>query len=160
NGQPSATTSQVPAPPATTAATPTPTPATPAPGADNTPPRKVKVVTPLYEVTFDTRGAVATSWIIKTNKNTGKPVYAAASTRNDHKLLELIPSAPPEVKPEQILHPFQVLTDDATADSLLANHNFRVSGPVSDAGDATVNVTGGSQQLTFAVHDDATGLDA
>src|SRR6185503_10025911 len=37
--------------------TPTPTP--------EIPPRKIHVVTPLYEAMFDTRGAVATSWIVK-----------------------------------------------------------------------------------------------
>ena len=32
---------------------------------DSMPQRKLRIVTPLYEATFDTRGAVATSWILK-----------------------------------------------------------------------------------------------
>src|ERR1041385_6844965 len=45
-------------------ATATPAPvqanASPAPTPDSVPERKIKIVTPLYEATFDTRGAVAT----------------------------------------------------------------------------------------------------
>jgi len=55
--QPTATATVTPAP-AQAAASPTPMP-------DNTPPRKLHIVTPLYEATFDTRGAVATSWIVR-----------------------------------------------------------------------------------------------
>src|SRR5215475_6526456 len=54
-------------------ATPAPQAAlTTPPPADNVPERKVRVVTPLYEATFDTRGAIVTSWIIKKNRNTGR----------------------------------------------------------------------------------------
>src|SRR2546430_9006208 len=69
-------------------ATVTPTPsqlaqsASPSPTPDKIPQRKVRVVTPLYEVTFDTRGAVVTSWIIKKQKNTGRPMYAWSATNN------------------------------------------------------------------------------
>src|SRR5438067_11975490 len=53
------------APPATAQAAASPTPA-----PETVPQRKIRVVTPLYDVTFDTRGAVATSWIVTRNKNT------------------------------------------------------------------------------------------
>jgi len=51
-------------------ATVTPTPAqasaSPAPAATpDLPQRKLRIVTPLYEATFDTHGAVATSWILR-----------------------------------------------------------------------------------------------
>src|SRR5215813_2930517 len=51
-------------------ATVTPTPAqasaSPAPAATpDVPQRKLRIVTPLYEATFDTHGAVATSWILR-----------------------------------------------------------------------------------------------
>ncbi len=36
---------------------------------DNTPNRLLTVKTPLYEAKFDSRGAVATSWILKQNKS-------------------------------------------------------------------------------------------
>src|SRR5712692_6782140 len=77
--------------PATARTAPSPTPA-----VDNTPQRKVRVVTPLYEATFDTRGAVATSWIIRKNKNTNPPrdMNAANSTKTNPKPLELIATPP------------------------------------------------------------------
>src|SRR6266849_2956527 len=60
-----------PQPTSKSTATTTPTPAqaaqtpapSPGPTPDNVQQRKLRITTPLYEVTFDTRGAVATSWI-------------------------------------------------------------------------------------------------
>src|SRR5947207_13918741 len=59
-------------------ATASPTPALTAqatmPAADTVPQRKIRVITPIYEATFDTHGAIAGSWIIKKNKNTGRDI--------------------------------------------------------------------------------------
>ena len=153
--QPTATATVTPAP-AQAAASPTPTP-------DNVPPRKLHIVTPLYEATFDTRGAVATSWIVKRVKRSDgswRDLYAASSSKNNPKDLELIPTPPAGVSPEQLFHSFQIVTGDATIDSVLIGRNFKVSGPAGDSGDATINVPDGSQHLDFAIHDEATGLDA
>src|SRR5215207_9552028 len=52
---------------------------------DKVPQRTVTVETPLYEVRFDTRGAIAKSWIIKKNKEKGgegKPLRSASSTKD------------------------------------------------------------------------------
>src|SRR5437588_2664838 len=76
--------------------------ASPAPSPEGVPQRKLHVVTPLYEATFDTKGAVATSWIIKKNKMNGHDLYAVSSTKSNPKPLELIPSAPPAVPPEKL----------------------------------------------------------
>jgi len=135
------------------AASPTPTP-------DTIPQRKIRVVTPLYEATFDTRGGVATSWIISKNKNTGREIHAANSTRNDPKPLEMISPVPAGVALEQVFRTLQVVTGDANIDSTLANKNYKVAGTKADSGDETVNVASGSQQIDFVVHDDATGIDA
>jgi len=153
--QPTATATVTPAP-AQAVASPTPAP-------DNIPPRKLHIVTPLYEATFDTRGAVATSWIVrrvKRSDGTWRDLYAASSTKNDPRPLELIPTPPAGVAPEQLFHPFQVVTGDAATDAVLSGRNFKVTGPSNDSGDATVNVPSGSQNLDFVIHDDATGLDA
>ena len=146
----------------TATATPTPAQATqsPTPAADNVPQRKLRIVTPLYEATFDTRGAVVTSWIITKNKNTGRQIHAASSTKNDPKPLELIPTPPPGVPPDQLFHSLQILTGDAVVDSALASRNFRTFGANAESGDETINVPSGSQQLDFVIHDDVTGLDA
>jgi len=134
--------------------------ASPAPTPDNVPQRKIRVVTPLYEVTLDTHGAVATSWIITKNRNTGREIHASGSTKNNPKKLELIAAAPEGVAPDQLTHTLQIITGDATVDAALANKNFKVVGTKSDAGDETINVESGSQQIDFVVHDDATGVDA
>jgi len=145
-------------------ATATPAPvqanASPAPTPDSVPERKIKVVTPLYEATFDTRGAVATSWVITKNKNTDRGIFASGSTKDNPKRLEMIPGAPEGVAADQLTRTLQIVTGDATLDAALAGKNFKVSGATADSGDETINVTSGSQQLDFVVHDDATGLDA
>jgi YidC/Oxa1 family membrane protein insertase len=156
-GQPTASTTPTPARPGQS---PAPTPAA---KTDNVPQRKLRIVTPLYEATFDTRGAVATSWIVKKVKRsdgTWRELYSAASTKNNPKPLELILTPPAGVAPEQLFRPFQIVTGDATADSVLAGRNFKVSGSISESGDGTVDVPSGSRQIEFTVHDDATGLDA
>jgi YidC/Oxa1 family membrane protein insertase len=169
NSQQTAQASPQPSSQPTASATPTPAQAgqspspTPAATADNVPQRKLRVVTPLYEATFDTRGAVATSWILKRvrrSDGTWRELYSASSTKNSPKPLELIPTPPPGVSPEQLFHPLQIVTGDATLDGLLASRNFKATGPNSESGDATVDVPKGSRQIEFTVHDDATGLDA
>jgi YidC/Oxa1 family membrane protein insertase len=166
NNQPVATGSPTPSSQPSTNATPSPaanqpTPAPPV-AADNVPPRKVRVVTPLYDITFDSRGGVATSWIIKkVKKDDGslKDMYAAASTKTDRKPLELIPAPPEGVTPEQMTHPFQVITDDPAVDAVLSSRNFKVAGSVPESGEASVDVANGTQQLTLTAHDDATAID-
>src|SRR2546430_1471619 len=159
------------APPATTSSPqPTSQPTTsakraqtahsPAPTAEPNPQRKLRIVTPLYEATLDTHGAVATSWIITRNKNTGREIYAASSTKSNHKPLELVPAPPDGVAPDQLFRPLQIVSGDATVDALLAGRNFKVSGPKAESGDETIDVPSGSHQIDFVIHDDATGLDA
>jgi len=131
----------------------------PAPAVDNTPQRKVRVVTPLYEATFDTRGAVATSWILRKNKNTGGPIYAANSTKTSKKPLELIAPPPGGIAPDQLFQPLRLVTGDAALDGALASRNFKISGG-AESGDETIDVANASRRVDFVLHDDATGLDA
>src|SRR3954468_14451707 len=148
--------------PAQTSVTPKPAQAAASPAAtpEAMPQRKLHIVTPLYEVTFDTQGAVATSWIIKKNKTTGRDIPATNSTKANPKPVELIATAPPGVTPEQMFHPLQIVTGDATVDTLLTTRNYRTFGPNAETGDETINVPAGSKQIDFVIHDDATGLDA
>src|ERR1043166_4003689 len=146
-------------------ATPAPAQAAVSPAAipDALPQRKLRIVTPLYEVTLDTHGAVATSWILtKIKKPDGslKDVYGASSTRNNSQPLELISTPPAGIAPEQVFRPFQITTGDATLDGALANRNYRTFGPNAETGDETINVPTGSKQIDFVIHDEATGLDA
>ena len=141
--------------PAATQAAPSP-----APAVDNTPQRKLRVVTPLYEVTLDTRGAVATSWIIRKNKNTGRDIYATNSTKTSKKPLELIATSPAGVSSDQLFQPLRLVTGDAALDGALAARNFKTNGGAAESGDQTIDVASASKRIDFALHDDATGLDA
>jgi len=149
-----------PQPTAQPPATPTPATATETPTQDNTPHRRVHVETPLYKVTLDSQGAVATSWILLKNRNTGKSLYSAASTKGNPQPLELIPAAPADVKPEQLVRPLLSITGDQKVDSALALKNFKITGTDSEDVESTLKVETGSRQIQFALHDDVTALDA
>ncbi|MDX6500645.1 MAG: YidC/Oxa1 family rane protein insertase [Blastocatellia bacterium] len=172
NNQAVAQSSAQPTSPATVGTTPTPAQAvqsaspspgaSPAPTPDNVPQRKLRITTPLYDATFDTHGAVATSWIVKKvrrSDGTWRELNSAGSTKINPKPLELISTPPAGVAPEQLFRTFQVVTGDAAVDGLLANRNFKASGTNSESGDATIDIPNGSKQIEFTVHDDLTGLD-
>ena len=153
-----------------TTASPQPTPqpsATPAqqtiaetPTTDSVPQRRIHVQTPLYDVMLDSQGAVASSWIIKKNRNTGKELHSAAANKNDAKPLELIPPAPTGLKPELLIRPLRIVTGDSKMDAALAQKNFSITGADSDQGDSALLLSTGSRKLQFTLHDDATALDA
>jgi YidC/Oxa1 family membrane protein insertase len=154
-GQPAATPSQtaVAQTPAQPVVTQTPTP-------DAVPHRRVHIETPLYKVTLDSQGAVATSWIIQKNRNTGKDLFSAASSKTNKLPLELIPERPQDVKPEQFVRPLLAVTGDPKVDGALAEKNFKITGADNEDAESTVKLQTGSRQLQFALHDDATALDA
>ena len=52
--------------------------------------RTIEVKTPLYTVKLDNRGAVATSWILEKNKDSGNPLHSVGGTKDKPKPLELI----------------------------------------------------------------------
>lgn len=147
------------APPVATG-TPAPAEAAAAPESETVPQRKLRIVTPLYEATLDTHGAVATSWIIKINKNNGHDIHAATSTKTNPKPLELIPTVPADVPADKVFRTLQIVTGDPALDSVLARRNYRTFGPNDESGDETINVPTGSKQIDFVIHDDGTGLDA
>src|SRR5687768_16624974 len=70
---------ELPAPQATPAPlTPASTPQTAAVTPDTAPARSITIKSPLYEATLDTKGAVATSWILLRNTSPmgDVPIYA------------------------------------------------------------------------------------
>ena len=159
NVQQAASPSASPSPQAFATATPAQAAGSPVPTPESVPQRKLRIVTPLYEAVFDTRGAVATSWIIKGNKNSGRPINAASSTRNNPQPLELIPTPPPEIPADQLFRPFQVMTGDTALDNALAR-NYQTVGSKTQTGDETIDLASGSKEIDFVIHDEATGLDA
>lgn len=124
---------------------------------DNIPPRTLTVSSPLYEVQFDSRGAVAKSWILRKNKDTGRPLCAIASAKGECQGLELIPSTI-EVAG---FAPLRLVTGRADLDSSLADRNYKISGSgIQSDGDARVELTPNeTQEIKFVMQDPATGLD-
>ena len=115
-------------------------------------------MTPLYEVKLDSKGAVATSWIIKQNRDTKRPLYSVAGDKNNRQPLELIPAE--SVRQKSPGAPLLISTGDAALDNLLASKNFKVGGVESESGEARVEVNNGeTKQLDFVMRDDANGLD-
>ena len=114
------------------AATPQPQaqPVTSTPSApDTTPARTITIKSPLYEVTLDSKGAVATSWIILKNKSPkGEyPVYADGSNGTEQKPLQLISQRALEQTPREV--PFRLVTGDEALNASLNDRNYQISVP-------------------------------
>src|SRR5687767_1587834 len=71
---------------------------------DTTPNRTVTIKSPLYEVTLDSKGAVATSWILikNTSPESEYPVFADGSTEGDKKPLQLISQKALDQNPREV----------------------------------------------------------
>jgi YidC/Oxa1 family membrane protein insertase len=94
--------------------------------ADN-PNRTIKIKTPLYQVTLDSKGAVATSWILFRDKSPqgDTPLFADGSTENDKKPLELVSSEALNRNPREV--PFRLSTGDQSIDSVVNDRNYEIS---------------------------------
>lgn len=111
--------------------TPTPNAPQPQPQAaqttpDNVPNRQITIKTPLYEVKLDSKGALATSWILLKDKSPQgeKMLYADGSTDTEKKPLELIAD---EARNRRAL-PFRLTTQDQTLDTFLNERNYQIAG--------------------------------
>ncbi|HKX84629.1 MAG TPA: membrane protein insertase YidC, partial [Pyrinomonadaceae bacterium] len=127
------------------AAAPTPVPA----ATDSTPSRTITIKSPLYEVTFDSKGAVPTSWIILRNEGPKGhfPVYADGSTPSNEKPLQLIGHKALESNPREL--PFRIATDDANLTTTINDRNYEIS-----ASDETITLAAGQEkQIEFTLID-------
>ncbi|MEO8573202.1 MAG: membrane protein insertase YidC, partial [Pyrinomonadaceae bacterium] len=104
-------------------------PMTASTSTDLTPNRTITIKTSLYEVTLDSKGAVATSWIILKNKSPkGEyPVYADGSNGAEKKPLQLISPRALEQTPREV--PFRLVTGDDNLNALLNDRNYQISVP-------------------------------
>src|SRR5688572_26204683 len=91
------------------------------------PGREITIKSPLYEVKFDTKGALATSWVLLKNKSKRgeTPLYADGSNGENQKPLELISDEALSRNPREI--PFRLSTGDPNLDGLLNQRNYQVS---------------------------------
>jgi YidC/Oxa1 family membrane protein insertase len=153
----------------TATATPTPT-AQPTPSdsqnaapAANVPDtvsqRTLTISTPLYEIEFDSRGAVAKSWIIKRNKEKdgeSKPLYSIASTKNKPEPLQLI--SQDGIKRD--LEPLKIITGRADLDSALASRNFTIKGVGTEASSERLELKDGEQKtVEFTLTEPSSGVE-
>jgi YidC/Oxa1 family membrane protein insertase len=137
----------------------TPVPAAaPAESANAAPHRVVLIKTPLYEAKFDSRGAEATSWIIKKNKDSQQEIYSVGGDRKTHIPLELVSQEGLKRQPREA--PLQLATGDGAVDSLLTSTNYSIEGIDGGTGDAELTLGAGeTKRITFLLKDAATGLD-
>ena len=152
------TTAQVPAP-TQQAATPAPVQqvqpeTTAASQPDAVPARTITIKSPLYEVKLDSRGAVATSWIILQNKSPKeeRPVYADGSNEGEKKPLQLISQKALDSSPREV--PFRLATGDQQLNQLINDRNYQVS----EASD-TIELNDGQEKRIDFTLTDASGVE-
>lgn len=116
---------------------------------DTTPNRTVTIKSPLYEVTLDSKGAVATSWILLRNKTPkgDYPIYADGSTDAHKKPLQLISQKALEQNPREL--PFRLTTGDQNLTTLANERNYQISVPE----DTITLAEGDERQIDFSLTD-------
>ena len=121
---------------------------------DTTPARTLTIKTPLYEVILDSKGAVATSWIILKNKTPkGEyPLYADGSTAADKRPLQLISQKAHEQNPREL--PFRLLTADQSINALANERNYQISVP-----EDTITLGEGQERQFDFTLTDASGVE-
>ncbi|MET0626493.1 MAG: membrane protein insertase YidC, partial [Pyrinomonadaceae bacterium] len=123
------------------------------------PQRSIVVSTPLYKVEFDSRGAIARSWVIKQIKEKSgeiKPLRSASSTKDKPQELQLI-------SPEGLsrgLAPLQISTGRQDLDATIASRNFVVGGVEGEAGNVEVKLNPGEpKSVEFRLNEPASGVE-
>ncbi len=140
--------------PAPTSQAPQTQPETAATTPDTTPNRTITIKSPLYEVTLDSRGALATSWIIVKNQSPKSefPVFADGSNDAEKKPLQLISQIAFSRSPREI--PFRLSTDDQAINMLVNDRNYQISVP-----EETITLAPGQEKSVEFTLTDASGVE-
>ena len=124
---------------------------------DSLPNKEITIKTPLYQVKLDSKGALATSWILLANISKqnpdGKPLYADGANNGNEKPLELISPEGLRRNPHEI--PFRLATGDQNLDAYLNQRNYQVLATQE-------NIELGAGQTTkidFVLKDEANGIE-
>ncbi len=135
-------------------AQPQPETATAATTPDTTPNRTITIKSPLYEVKLDSKGALATSWIIVKNKSPKAEfaLFADGSHDGEQKPLQLISDEALKRSPREI--PFRLATDDQNLTNLINDRNYQIS-----VADETITLADGQEQQVEFTLTDATGVE-
>ncbi len=116
---------------------------------DNTPNKQITIKSDLFEVKLDSKGALATSWILykDVTPDSERLIYADGSTENEKKPLQLISDEAKTRNPREL--PFRLSTDDQTLNTILNERNYQVS----ESGE-TINLSAGQEkQIDFTLTD-------
>ena len=121
---------------------------------DTVPARSITIKSPLYEVTLDSKGALATSWILLKNKlgNNEFPLYADGSNAEQNQPLQLISEEALKQTPRAV--PFRLTAGDQNLDALLNDRNYQISVPE----EAITLAEGQEKQIDFTLTD-ASGVE-
>ncbi len=124
---------------------------------DTAPNKEITIKTPLYQVKLDSKGALATSWILIKNvseKNPdGKPLFADGSNKENEKPLELISPEGLKRNPREL--PFRLATGDQNLDAYLNQRNYQVS-----ATQENIELSAGqTTKIDFVLKDAANGVE-
>lgn len=115
---------------------------------DTTPNRTITIKSPLYEVKLDSKGAVATSWILLRNRTPKDDVELhAAGSNGDQMPLQLISEKALSSSPREV--PFRLSTDDQALNAIINERNFAVN-----AAEDTITLAAGEErQIEFTLTD-------
>ena len=121
---------------------------------DTTPNRTITIKSPLYEVTLDSKGALATSWVLLKNLSPKSEfaVYADGSNSGSEKPLQLISPEALSRSPREI--PFRLATDDAAVNTLVNDRNYQISAP-----EENVTLAAGQEKQVEFTLTDASGVE-
>ncbi len=124
---------------------------------DIAPNKEITIKTPLYQVKLDSKGALATSWILIKNvseKNPdGKLLFADGSNKENGKPLELISQEALNHSPREI--PFRLSTGDRNLDAFLNQRNYQIS-----VNEENIELGAGeTQKIDFILRDEANGIE-
>ena len=122
--------------------------------SDDVPNRTITIKSPLYEVKLDSKGAVATSWILLKNKSErGEyPIYADGSTDTEKKPLQLISEQALNSAPREV--PFRLSTADQNLTNLVNERNYQIS-----SAEETITLADGQEQRIDFTLADASGVE-
>ena len=122
--------------------------------ADAVPNRTITIKSPLYEVTLDSRGAVATSWVLLKNVSyKGEfPLFADGSTGGEEKPLQLISPEALQRTPREV--PFRLSTPDQAVNNFVNDRNFAIS-----AADEVIALAPGEEKRIDFTLTDGSGIE-
>lgn len=122
---------------------------------DATANKSITIKTPLYQATLDSKGALATSWILIKNVSSKgeKLLFADGSNNGERQPLELISPEGLKRQPREI--PFRLITGDQNTDNLINERNYQVS--VNE--DNVELADGQSKQIDYVLRDEANNLE-